>query len=190
MDITVSCALLCVLSPVLGVVAVCVRISLGSPVLFRQWRPGRGERIFSLIKFRSMRSIGDGRSADDTDAGRLTSLGRVLRLTSLDELPELVNVIKGDMSLVGPRPLMVEYLALYSDEQSRRHNVRPGVTGWAQVNGRNEITWSEKFELDVWYVENMSLSLDVRILGSTALAVLWRRGVNSEGEATTTPFTG
>lgn len=172
------------------VVAFLVRMKLGSPVLFHQRRPGRGGRIFTMYKFRTMT---DGRDADGKllpDAHRLPPFGRWLRASSLDELPELINVIKGDMSLVGPRPLLPEYLPLYSPEQARRHDVRPGITGWAQVNGRNAISWEEKFYYDVWYVDNQSLLLDLKILFMTLARVLRREGVTAEGSATAERFTG
>ena len=167
-----------------------IRKKLGGPVIFRQKRPGLNGQVFEMIKFRTMT---DERGADGEllpDAQRLTPFGRFLRSTSLDELPELWNVLKGDMSLVGPRPLLVEYLPLYTPDQARRHNVRPGVTGWAQVNGRNAISWEEKFKLDVWYVDNQSLRLDLRILWRTLKKVLVREGISANGEATMTRFTG
>jgi lipopolysaccharide/colanic/teichoic acid biosynthesis glycosyltransferase len=167
-----------------------VRSKLGSPVLFRQVRPGLNGKPFEMVKFRTMT---DERGADGallSDAQRLTPFGRFLRASSLDELPELWNVIKGDMSLVGPRPLLMEYLSLYTPEQARRHEVRPGITGWAQVNGRNAISWADKFALDVWYVEHLSLWLDVQILWRTVRKVLVRDGISAAGEATMTAFTG
>ncbi len=167
-----------------------IRKKLGGPVIFRQKRPGLNGQVFEMIKFRTMT---DERGADGEllpDAQRLTPFGRFLRSSSLDELPELWNVLKGDMSLVGPRPLLVEYLPLYTLDQARRHNVRPGVTGWAQVNGRNAISWEEKFKLDVWYVDNQSLRLDLRILWRTLKKVLVREGISANGEATMTRFTG
>jgi lipopolysaccharide/colanic/teichoic acid biosynthesis glycosyltransferase len=172
------------------VVALLVRLKLGSPVLFRQLRPGIEGRIFTMYKFRTMT---DGRDACGRllpDAARLTTFGRWLRASSLDELPELINVIKGDMSLVGPRPLLPEYLPLYSPEQARRHDVRPGITGWAQVNGRNALSWEEKFDHDVWYVNNHSLALDLKILVMTIGRVLGREGVVEEGSATAERFVG
>lgn len=189
-DVLCSLGALIILSPVLLVTAALVRTRLGAPVLFRQLRPGLNGRPFEMIKFRTMHDdVGlDGRPLPDAD--RLAPFGRILRSTSLDELPGLWNVLKGDMSLVGPRPLLVEYLPLYSLEQARRHNVRPGITGWAQVNGRNAIDWEKKFELDVWYVDNHSLSLDIRILIMTAFKVVLRNGISSEGSATTEKFTG
>ena len=161
-----------------------VRVQLGSPVFFRQPRPGRDGRVFTLVKFRTM-SEGAG-----TDAERLTKLGRFLRRASLDELPELVKMVRGDLSLVGPRPLLVEYLPRYSPEQARRHEVRPGVTGWTQVNGRNALTWEEKFSLDVWYVDHRSFRLDLGILARTLGAVFTGRGVAAPGSATMEPFRG
>ena len=174
--------------PVLLVLAVLVRVKLGSPVLFRQKRPGLNEAIFELVKFRTMT---DARGPDGQllpDAERLTPFGRWLRATSLDELPELWNVLKGEMSLVGPRPLLVQYLSRYSAEQRRRHNVPPGLTGWAQINGRNALTWEQKFTLDVWYADHRSLSLDVRILVLTIWKVLSRQGISAPGDATMPEF--
>jgi lipopolysaccharide/colanic/teichoic acid biosynthesis glycosyltransferase len=168
----------------MALIAVALRATMGSPVLFRQVRPGRHGAPFTILKFRTMRG-GAG-----TDAERLTSLGRWLRATSLDELPELWNVLRGDMSLVGPRPLLVEYLPLYSPRQARRHEVRPGLTGLAQVAGRNLVDWDERFELDVQYVETRSLALDLQIIGRTVRAVLRREGISGEGEATMAPFRG
>lgn len=189
-DLAASACALIVLSPVLVITAVMVRQRLGGPILFRQVRPGRAGKPFEMIKFRSMRdAVGlDGKLL--SDAERLTPFGRFLRSTSLDELPGLWNVLKGDMSLVGPRPLLVEYLPLYTPEQARRHTVRPGVTGWAQVNGRNAISWEEKFELDVWYVDNRSTWLDVKILAMTALKVVKREGVAALGSDTMPAFAG
>lgn len=181
---------LVVLSPLLLYFAWRVRRELGSPVLFRQTRPGLHGKPFELVKFRTMT---DARGADGEllpDAERLTPFGRWLRSTSLDELPELWNVLKGDMSLVGPRPLRMEYLPLYTPEQARRHEVRPGITGWAQVNGRNAVSWEERFERDVWYVDNQSLWLYLRILARTVRAVLIREGISAPGEATMPRFRG
>jgi len=189
-DITVSASLLVVLSPLLILLAMLVRVKLGSPVLFRQTRPGKDAKPFRMLKFRTMT---DARGPDGAllpDAERLTSFGRFLRSTSLDELPELWNVLKGDMSLVGPRPLLMEYLPLYSPEQARRHEVRPGITGWAQVNGRNELSWEEKFDLDVWYVDNRSFRLDLKILSLTVKKVCAREGITGEGVATVENFKG
>lgn len=189
-DFLVAAFALAVLCVPLMVLASLVRLRLGSPVLFRQRRPGLGGRPFEMIKFRTMT---DARAADGTllpDAQRLTSFGRFLRATSLDELPELWNVLRGDMSLVGPRPLLMEYLPLYSPRQARRHEVRPGITGWAQVNGRNALSWDQKFELDVWYVDNRSLLLDLRIAWLTVRRVLARDGISAAGDATMPRFTG
>lgn len=181
---------LLLLSPVLLLVAWLVHRRLGSPVLFRQVRPGLGGKPFEMVKFRTMRDAVDTEGNALPDAERLTPFGRFLRSTSLDELPELWNVIKGDMSLVGPRPLLMEYLPLYSAEQARRHEVRPGITGWAQVNGRNAVSWPEKFALDIWYVDNRSLLLDIRILLLTIKKVFVREGISAEGQATASRFTG
>ena len=189
-DIMLSGIGLIILAPVIAFIALQVRSKLGSPILFYQFRPGRNAKPFQMIKFRTMRDRIDqgGRLLQDSE--RITSFGYVLRNSSLDELPELWNVLKGDMSLVGPRPLLMEYLPLYSSEQSRRHDVRPGITGWAQVNGRNSITWDEKFQHDVWYVENQSFWLDVKIICMTIKKVLAREGVSADGEATMPKFTG
>lgn len=184
-----ACALLVLALPLLVVIWM-VRRKLGSPVFFTQVRPGMHGKPFKMVKFRSMTSE---RGADGEllpDAVRLTPFGRFLRSTSLDELPELWNVLKGDMSLVGPRPLLVEYMPLYSPEQARRHEVRPGITGWAQVNGRNAIGWEDKFKLDVWYVDHCSLWLDIKILWLTVKKVLVREGISAAGEATMGKFTG
>ena len=180
---------LVMLSPLLLIIGLAVLMALGSPILFRQERPGRHGRPFTLYKFRSMRTAGEG-AAPLSEAERLTRLGAFLRRTSLDELPELWNVLRGDMSLVGPRPLLMEYLPLYTPEQARRHDVRPGITGWAQINGRNAISWEEKFRLDVWYVDHRSLSLDLRILLRTIRRVLSGHGINEPGQATVTFFRG
>jgi len=189
-DITVAAAALLVASPLLPLVAIAVRVNLGSAVLFRQQRPGLHGRPFTMVKFRTMRdAIGrDGRPLPDAD--RLTTFGKLLRSTSLDELPELWNVLRGEMSLVGPRPLLMEYLDRYTPEQSRRHDVRPGVTGWAQVHGRNALSWEERFRLDVWYVEHRSLRLDLHILLRTITIVFRRTGVSAKGEATMSAFEG
>lgn len=189
-DLAVAIPLLLLLSPVFVALALLVRIRLGSPVLFRQQRPGIHGEPFTMLKFRTMiNATGpDGVALDD--ATRLTPFGRALRASSLDELPELWNVIVGDMSLVGPRPLLMEYLPRYSPEQARRHTVRPGITGWAQIHGRNAISWDERFRLDVWYVDHRSLWLDVRILARTITAVFARRGVSAPGEATMSRFSG
>lgn len=184
LDVLLSTLLLAILSPLLAATALAVRLGLGPGVLFRQERPGLGGRPFTLLKFRTMRP-GPG-----PDAARLTRLGRFLRRASLDELPELWNVLRGDMSLVGPRPLLMRYLPLYTPRQARRMEVLPGITGWAQVNGRNALTWEERFELDIWYVEHRSLVLDLRILGRTAWTVLSGRGVSAPGQATMQEFRG
>lgn len=181
---------LLLLSPVLAIVAYKIHREMGSPVLFRQTRPGLRGKPFQMVKFRTMRDAIDADGRPLPDAERLTKLGRFLRASSLDELPELWNVLKGDMSLVGPRPLLMEYLPLYSPEQARRHEVRPGVTGWAQVNGRNAISWDEKFALDVWYVDNRSLWLDLKIIWLTIHKVIKRDGISAAGEATMSKFTG
>lgn len=189
-DIFASAIALLVLSPVLLVVAWKIRAKLGSPVLFRQIRPGRGGVPFEMVKFRTMRDAVDAQGNILPDAERMTPFGAFLRSSSLDELPELWNVLKGDMSLVGPRPLLMEYLPLYSSEQYRRHEVRPGVTGWAQINGRNALSWAEKFKLDVWYVNNTSFWLDVKIIFLTVQKVLKRDGISAAGEVTMSKFTG
>ncbi|MGE8359087.1 sugar transferase [Pseudomonas sp.] len=178
------------LSPVLVIVALMIRRRLGHPVLFRQVRPGLNGRPFEMIKFRTMLDAIDANGNPLPDAERMTPFGRFLRSTSLDELPELWNVLKGDMSLVGPRPLLMEYLPLYNERQARRHDVRPGVTGWAQINGRNALGWPEKLELDVWYVENQSFRLDVKIIFLTIRKVFIREGISADGEATMAKFTG
>lgn len=176
--------------PVLLGVATLVRFKLGAPVFFRQERPGLHGRLFNLIKFRTMTNERDKTGALLSDAERLPKFGKWLRSTSLDELPELLVILKGDMSLVGPRPLLVEYLALYNEFQARRHEVRPGLTGWAQVNGRNAITWDERFRLDVWYVDHRSLWLDMKILVLTLVKVLRKEGISAANEATIAPFSG
>jgi lipopolysaccharide/colanic/teichoic acid biosynthesis glycosyltransferase len=181
--------LLC-LAPVMAVTALIVRATMGGPVLFRQVRPGRGGRLFQVYKFRTMLDAHDADGQPLPDEQRLTRTGRFLRATSLDELPQLWNVLRGDMSLVGPRPLLVEYLPRYSAEQARRHDVLPGITGWAQVNGRNALGWDERFRLDVWYVDHWSLALDVKILALTLLRVVQRQGISFSGEATMFKFLG
>lgn len=190
LDIVGAMVAMIVFSPVMLVVAVRLYRDVGSPVLFRQIRPGLGGRPFEMVKFRTMRNAVDANGSPLPDADRLTAFGRFLRSSSLDELPELWNVLKGDMSLVGPRPLLMEYLPLYTPEQARRHEVRPGVTGWAQVNGRNALSWEEKFRLDVWYVDNRSLLLDLRIIWLTVLKVVRRDGISAAGEATMSKFRG
>ena len=189
-DIFCSALALLLLWPVLLILYVLVRVNLGSPALFRQQRPGLHGRPFMMVKFRTMLDTLDADGNPLPDDARLTRFGRLLRATSLDELPELWNVLKGDMSLVGPRPLLMEYLPLYSAEQARRHEVRPGITGWAQVNGRNALSWPQKFALDVWYVDNRSLLLDIRILLLTVKKVFVREGISADGQATTLRFTG
>jgi lipopolysaccharide/colanic/teichoic acid biosynthesis glycosyltransferase len=189
-DVVVSGLLLVALSLPMIFLAFFVWKRLGRPLYFSQQRPGMGGHPFKMLKFRTMTAERDASGRKLSDAERLTPFGRWLRGTSLDELPELWNVLRGDMSLVGPRPLLMQYLPLYSPRQARRHEVRPGITGWAQVNGRNALTWPQKFELDVWYVENRSLWLDLRILWMTLLVVLRRDGISAQGEATMPPFTG
>lgn len=189
-DLIVSLLSLIVLLPIILLVALLIRIKLGSPVLFKQTRPGLHGEPFDMLKFRSMLDATDKDGNPLPDEQRLTRFGSVLRSTSLDELPGLINVLKGDMSLVGPRPLLMEYLPLYSAEQARRHNVRPGITGWAQVNGRNAISWEEKFKLDVWYVEHENFWLDLKILFLTIKKVFIREGISAEGEATMPKFEG
>jgi sugar transferase EpsL len=189
-DLVVAMATLPFLLPVLLVLAVLVRVKLGSPILFRQTRPGFRARPFTIYKFRTMIDARDGNGVLLPDADRLTPFGQFVRSTSLDELPELFNVLRGDMSLVGPRPLLVEYLPLYSAEQARRHNVLPGITGSAQINGRNAASWPEKFAHDVWYVDHGSLWVDVQIIALTAWRVLRRQGINQPGFATAAPFRG
>ncbi|MBB6012245.1 lipopolysaccharide/colanic/teichoic acid biosynthesis glycosyltransferase [Aquamicrobium lusatiense] len=189
-DVVVALCALALLSPLLVVLSLLIRRRLGSPILFRQVRPGKDGKPFEMLKFRSMTDARDTDGALLPDADRLTPFGQFLRSTSLDELPELWNVLKGDMSLVGPRPLLMEYLPLYSPEQARRHEVRPGVTGWAQVNGRNALSWEEKFALDIWYVDNRSLRLDLKIIVATIGKVLKRSGISADGEATMPRFDG
>ena len=189
-DVTASGAALAVLSPVLAVTAYKVKKNLGSPVLFKQTRPGLNGKPFEMIKFRTMKDATDKDGNLLPDSERLTPFGQKLRSTSIDELPELWNVLKGDMSLVGPRPLLMDYLPLYNSEQARRHNVRPGITGYAQVNGRNAIGWDKKFELDTWYVDNQSLWLDIKILFKTVKKVVVKDGISADGEATMSKFMG
>ncbi len=187
--ITVVVALI-FLVPVTSIIALQIRRKLGSPVFFRQTRPGLNGKPFEMVKFRTMRDAYDENGLSLPDSVRMTPFGRFLRATSLDELPELWNVLKGEMSLVGPRPLLMEYLPLYNEEQRRRHEVRPGITGWAQVNGRNAISWEEKFKLDVWYVDNQSFWLDLKILFLTIQKVFIRDGISAQGEVTMPKFTG
>ncbi|MEZ8445411.1 sugar transferase [Vibrio splendidus] len=189
-DFIVSLTALIVLLPIIALVAWKIRKNLGSPVLFRQTRPGLNGKSFEMFKFRSMKDAVDADGNLLPDDQRMTPFGGKLRSSSLDELPGLWNVLKGDMSLVGPRPLLVQYLPLYNKEQARRHDVRPGVTGWAQVNGRNAISWEEKFTLDVWYVDNRTFWLDIKILYLTVKKVFVKEGISADGHVTTEPFTG
>ena len=189
-DLVLALPALLILLPAMLLVAILTRIYLGKPVLFIQERPGLDCRPFNLVKFRTMKDAVDANGYSLPDAERLTRYGKFLRSTSLDELPGLWNVVKGDMSLVGPRPLLMEYLPLYSSEQARRHDVRPGITGWAQVNGRNALSWEEKFVADLWYVDNQSMALDFKILIMTIVKVLTKDGVSADGEATMSRFTG
>ena len=190
MDVLGAGAGLFLLAPVFAIVSLLIWREMGAPVLFRQSRPGRFGQPFEMVKFRSMRDARDAGGNPLPDAERLTGLGRFLRASSLDELPELWNVLKGDMSIVGPRPLLMEYLPLYSPEQASRHDVRPGVTGWAQINGRNAISWDDKFALDVWYVQYRTIWLDLKIIWLTILKVVKREGISAAGEATMSKFTG
>lgn len=189
-DAVASAAGMMALAPLLGVVAACIRVTMGSPVLFRQQRAGQGGKTFDLLKFRTMRPPRAEEDAPEYDAARLTRLGRWLRATSVDEFPTLWNVLRGDMSLVGPRPLPVRYLGRYTRRQARRHEVKPGITGWAQINGRNAIGWEEKFAFDVEYVENRSLLWDLEILARTVWKVLRAKGINQQGHATMSEFLG
>lgn len=190
LDIISSLLAIIILSPLLAVTAVLVKTKLGSPVLFRQERPGKDEKIFTLMKFRTMTDERDENGELLPDEVRLTKFGKFLRSTSIDELPELFNILKGDMSVIGPRPLLVEYIPRYNEHQHRRHEVRPGLSGWAQVNGRNSISWEEKFDLDVEYVDNYSFAMDVKILFMTVLNVLKKEGISSETSATMEVFMG
>lgn len=190
LDIVFSGIGLVILSPLLAVLAVLVRVKLGSPVIFKQERPGRNEKIFTLFKFRTMTDKRDAEGNLLPDCERLTKFGSLLRATSLDELPELWNVLKGDMTLVGPRPLLVSYLPLYNDTERRRHEVRPGITGYAQVKGRNNISWDKRFALDIYYVDHLSFWLDCKIIFMTFSAVIKRDGIHSETSVTMEPFTG
>ena len=190
LDFTLSFLALIILSPVLLVTAVMVRIKLGSPIIFHQERPGKSEKIFRLYKFRSMTDQCDENGNLLPDDQRLTRFGQILRSTSLDELPELWNILRGDMSIVGPRPLLVKYLPLYNEEQRHRHDVRPGLTGWAQANGRNAISWEEKFKLDVWYVQHISFWVDVKVIFMTVKKVFCRDGISSETSVTMEEFSG
>ena len=190
LDICVALGSLIVLFPVIVIVAVLVKTKLGSPIIFTQERVGKDNRIFKILKFRTMKECIDKDGNILPDEERLTSFGKKLRSSSLDELPELINILKGDMSLVGPRPLLVDYLPLYSKEQIRRHEVLPGLTGWAQINGRNSIKWKKKFELDVWYVENWNLKLDIKIIFLTIIKVFKMDGINQNAEITMERFNG
>ena len=190
LDLCFSFVLLILLSPVILLILFLVKIKYGSPILFKQKRPGLNEKLFEMYKFRTMTDKRDKKGDLLPDEDRITTFGQFLRKTSFDELPGLFNVLKGDMSFVGPRPLLVEYLPLYNEEQRKRHNVKPGITGWAQVNGRNAITWEEKFELDVWYVENWSIWLDIKILLLTLVKVIRREGINQKNQVTMEKFKG
>lgn len=189
-DILFALGGLILLSPVFIICAILIRINLGSPIFFKQKRIGKKNKEFEMIKFRSMKDAFDKDGNALPDSQRMTKLGKTLRSLSLDELPEFINILKGDMSLIGPRPLLVQYLPLYNERQIKRHNVTPGLTGWAQVNGRNNLKWSEKFELDVWYVENWSLWIDIKIFFMTFYKVFKREGINQEGQATMEFFNG
>ncbi len=190
LDVMLASVMIVVLSPVLGLVALLVRLRLGSPVLFRQVRPGLHGKPFVIYKFRTMTDARDPQGRPLPDACRLTPLGQMLRKYSLDELPQLFNVVKGDLSLIGPRPLLMEYLSRYTPEQARRHEVKPGITGWAQVNGRNALSWEEKFRMDVWYVDHLSFWLDVKILLLSVWKVVRSEGINQDGQATMEEFRG
>lgn len=189
-DLIVATILLILTSPFILIAAIAIRLSMGSPVIFRQKRPGLNEEIFTLYKFRTMNNNIDKNGKTLADNERLTRIGKFIRSTSIDELPQLLNIFKGDMSLIGPRPLLVEYLELYCETQKKRHTVRPGISGWAQINGRNNISWAKKFDLDVWYVENQSLLLDLKIIILTALKVLTKSDISKDGMQTTEAFNG
>ena len=189
-DILLSALALILLSPLIAITAIFVIIDLGFPIFFTQIRPGYRGNLFKIYKFRSMKDIETKKGIQTPDIKRLTAFGLLIRSTSIDELPSLWNVLMGDMSLVGPRPLLVEYLSLYNKEQARRHNVKPGITGWAQVNGRNALSWRERFELDVWYVDNHTFFLDLKILLMTVKKVLFREGIAEKGQVTMSKFTG
>lgn len=189
-DVIASLGALVVTAPITVPVAVAIRATMGSPVLFRHTRPGKNGEPFEMLKFRTMRNLRPGEDMLATDGDRITPLGKFLRQTSIDELPEFLNVLRGDMSVVGPRPLLMQYLPRYNATQARRHDVRPGITGWTQVNGRNNLSWEEKFDLDVWYVENQSLLLDLQIVAKTVVTVLKRDGISAEGMATMYEFMG
>lgn len=190
LDIILSLLAIIILSPLLAVTAVLVKTKLGSPVLFKQERPGKDEKIFTLMKFRTMTDERDENGELLPDEVRLTKFGKFLRSTSIDELPELFNILKGDMSVIGPRPLLVEYIPRYNEHQHRRHEVRPGLSGWAQVNGRNTVSWEDKFDMDVHYVDNYSFAMDVKILFMTVLNVIKKEGISSETSATMEVFMG
>lgn len=189
-DVIVSLSVLIVFFPVLTLTAVLIRISMGKPVLFKQERPGLNGQPFCLYKLRTMQTVRDQKGEMLDDEWRITRLGRIIRSLSIDELPQLINVLKGDMSLIGPRPLLLEYLPLYTKEQKKRHLVKPGITGWAQINGRNAITWEEKFKLDVWYVENRSLKLDMKIFLLTLKKIIKKEGISQQGQVTMEKFKG
>jgi len=189
-DFLIASVLLVILSPLFLIISFAVYVDMGKPIFFIQKRPGLSEKIFKLYKFRTMKDEFDKDGLQLDDMKRITNLGKILRETSLDELPSLINVFKGDMSLVGPRPLLIEYLEHYDEEQAKRHNVRPGITGWAQINGRNRISWQEKFKLDIWYVSNHSLFLDLKIIVKTFLKVFIKDGINSSDEITMKKFEG
>ena len=190
LDMGVAAFLLVVTAPLQLAVALAIKLTMGSPVLFRQERAGRGGVPFEVVKFRTMRNAKPGDDGPDTDAARLTWLGKLLRSTSIDELPTMLNVLTGDMSIVGPRPLPVRYLPRYSAEHARRHEVRPGITGWAQINGRNTLTWDDQLDMDVWYVDSKGVRLDVQIILATVSSVLHREGISQEGHATRPEFPG
>lgn len=189
-DFCISFIILILISPFIFIVAVMLYFYNSGKPFFKQQRPGKNEKVFGLIKFKTMRELFDAEGNPLPDKDRITPIGKFIRKTSMDELPQLINVLKGDMSLVGPRPLLVKYLPLYSDFQKRRHEVKPGITGWAQVNGRNAISWEEKFKLDVWYVKNCSFAIDIKILLLTVLKVLQSKDINTKNTATTTKFKG
>ena len=189
-DLGVASLALGLAAPLMATAAVAIRTTMGSPVLFRQQRPGLGGKPFDLLKFRTMRQMREGEALGVSDGARMTPVGRFLRSSSIDELPSLINVLRGELSLVGPRPLLMRYLERYTPEQARRHEVKPGVTGWTQVNGRNALSWEEKFARDLWYVEHRSTLLDLLILAMTLSKVLRREGIHHEGQATTTEFMG